>query len=247
MKLPLLFSSPITSHPNSKLVNKNAKVALVASMQPSCFEKKLVRILLEKEFEIVLPLKKEEDEYFLKKDLSPVDLEKIHVFNCDFSNEEESQLFQTYLFETWYPLDAIFVNFYQHNQELKINDLTNKNLEDLFSQGIVPSFNFCKCILPLVHEKDSKVLVFSVSHQEEYRSQDFGNRMVRSCREILLDSIKKERQEIGPPIDNVEILIGKKWAEKKEKLEESATFSTIFEKVENYILTGEIETNLLLC
>jgi len=228
-------------------VNKNAKVALVASMQPSCFEKKLVKILIEKEYEVVLPLRKEEDEYFLKKDLTNTELEKVHVFRCDFSKEEDAQLFQTYLFELWYPLDAIFVNFYQHQPELKINDMTNKNLEDLFSQGIVPSFNFCKCILPLVHEKDSKVLVFSVSHQEEYRSQDFGNRMVRSSREILLGSIKIERQKIGPPIDTIEILIGKKWAEKKEKLEESAAFSTIFEKVENYLLTGEIEKNLLLC
>lgn len=216
-------------------------------MQPSYFEKKLVKILLEKGFEIVLPLRKEEDEYFFKKDLENSELEKIYVFNCDFSIEEDAQLFQTYLFETWYPLDAVFVNFYQHNEELKINDLSNKNLEDLFSQGIIPSFNFCKCVLPLVNEKDSKVLVFSVSHQEEYRSQDFGNRMVRSCREILLDSIKKERKEIGPPIDNIEILIGKKWVEQKSNLEGSATFSRIFEKVENYLQTGEIESNLILC
>ena len=216
-------------------------------MQPSCFEKKLIKLLLDKDFEIILPLRKEEDEYFLKKDLSDLNLEKIHVFKCDFSIEEDAQLFQTYLFESWYPLDAIFVNFFQHQQELKINDMTNKNLEDLFGQGIVPSFNFCKCVLPLVNEKKSKVLVFSVSQKDQYRSQDFGNRMVRSCREILLDCIKKERQEAGPPIDNLEILVGKEWLEKQETKEGDLKLNKVFEKVENYLHTGEIESNLVLC
>lgn len=216
-------------------------------MQPSCFEKKLIKLLLDKDFEIILPLRKEEDEYFLKKDLSDLNLEKIHVFKCDFSIEEDAQLFQTYMFESWYPLDAIFVNFFQHQPELKINDMTNKNLEDLFGQGIVPSFNFCKCVLPLVNEKKSKVLVFSVSQKDQYRSQDFGNRMVRSCREILLDCIKKERQEVGPPIDNLEILVGKEWLEKQETKEGDLKLNKVFEKVENYLHTGEIESNLVLC
>lgn len=216
-------------------------------MQPSCFEKKLIKLLLDKDFEIILPLRKEEDEYFLKKDLSDLNLEKIHVFKCDFSIEEDAQLFQTYLFESWYPLDALFVNFFQHQQELKINDMTNKNLEDLFGQGIVPGFNFCKCVLPLVNEKKSKVLVFSVSQKDQYRSQDFGNRMVRSCREILLDCIKKERQEVGPTIDNLEILVGKEWLEKQETKEGVLKLNKVFEKVENYLHTGELESNLVLC
>lgn len=209
-------------------------------MNPCCFEQKLLDFLLEREYDVILPLSREEDEKFLKQDLEEEVLNRVHVFRCDFSNLDDAQMFQTYLFERWYPLDAVFVNFYHHYPEVKVLDLSNEFMTGLLSQGIIPSMNFLQCVYPMINSKGANVLLFSIAKEAESRSADFANKMIRSMKAILREIIIAENDNPLIKIGHFDILIPS--PECKDELEEMSEvkLARVFSNITDFLEQGAL-------
>lgn len=217
---------------------RKKRVALLSSMNPSWFEKKILNFLIVEGFDVIIPLSRKEDQEYLQKGFSKSDFENIHFFNCDFRNLEDSQIFQTYLFEKWYPLDAAFINFDQKANNQSIEELSTSEVADLYLNNILPCFNISKCILPLLNEDDSKVLLFRVIKACIEDNLDYSNQIINSCNKVLASCIEKEFGTNQVAINKFELHISSESSNDFEEVEPISDFVIVFENILEFLNSG---------
>lgn len=174
-------------------MNSN-RVVVYATLNPDSVDFRLLEVLLVGKYDLILPVKKAKDEQIIRNGLEIASTARLHFFECDFAIVEESQRFQEYLFENWFPLHLVITQFRRCLPSLRIDEMETSDVRDLFDQSLVTSFHFYKCVSPLLDSRLSWCL--AIDHVDDAGAISFAQRISQVADEVLLESIRNENRNI---------------------------------------------------
>ena len=162
----------------------------MAVKKPGLLEKLIIQKCLEESFTVIIPYESGMIPLYFNTEIK--ENAQLIFYPCSYSEAEEVQQFQTYLFENWDHLKFVFTNLDEESKVDGLVDASEENLQNQLDKSLLPFYHLMRCVFPLMDPDYSRIFTITLCEQNLPQGAGLFRKVNNAGKHAILESLQLE-------------------------------------------------------